>query len=39
MHWTLPELLALPCDDYAVLLAWVNDHRRPMIDEYADTDA
>lgn len=24
MHWTLPELLALPPDEYDVLIEWLN---------------
>jgi len=27
MHWTLPDLLALPADVYAELRTWVSESR------------
>lgn len=36
MHWTWPDLMALPPHVYATLVEWLNDqHQQPMTDDDA----
>lgn len=39
MGWTLPDLLALPPDDYEVLVDWLNDQQRGSTTYGTEDDA